>query len=109
MRRVALILASLACWGASTAIAAPNVPAGAIVTRPDWQVVPNGDDLADQYPALAQFVGIGGRALLHCVVAIDGSMKSCAVSEETPAGLGFGEAALAFSKTFKMKPMTVNG
>jgi len=79
-----------------------------VITRPDWRVVPNGADLSEQYPAVAQFIGLPGRVLLQCEVAIDGA-ATCKVIDETPAGLGFGDAALAFSKTFKMKPMTVNG
>lgn len=109
MRGVALIVAGLIAGLGLAARAAPDIPPGAVVTQPNWQVVPNGDDLADHYPAVAQFIGISGHTVLHCVVAIDGSMESSTVVEETPVDLGFGQAALAFSKTFKMKPMTVNG
>ena len=109
MRGAVLILAGLIASPGLAVRAAPAVPPGAVVTQPDWQVKPNGDDLADQYPAVARFVGIAGRAVIHCGVAIDGAMQGCTVVEETPAGLGFGQAALAFSKTFRMKPMTVNG
>jgi TonB family protein len=108
MRGVGLVLAAMVWASAAAALAEPVVPAGAVVTQPDWRVVPNGADLSEQYPAVAQFIGLPGRALLQCEVAIDGS-ASCKVIDETPAGLGFGDAALAFSKTFKMKPMTVNG
>jgi TonB family protein len=109
MRGVALAVAGMV-WAAAatTANAQAAAPPGAVVTRPDWRVVPNGADLSEQYPAVAQFIGLPGRVLLQCEVAIDGS-ASCRVIDETPAGLGFGDAALAFSKTFKMKPMTVNG
>jgi TonB family protein len=108
MRGVALVVAGMVWAAATTANAQPAAPPGAVVTRPDWRVVPNGADLSEQYPAVAQFIGLPGRVLLQCEVAIDGS-ASCRVIDETPAGLGFGDAALAFSKTFKMKPMTVNG
>jgi hypothetical protein len=33
----------------------------------------------------------------------------CKVADEAPAGMGFGEAALAFSKSFRMKPMLRDG
>jgi TonB family protein len=108
MRGVALVLAGMVWAAAGTANAEPAAPPGAVVTRPDWLVVPNGADLSEQYPAVAQFIGLPGRVLLQCAIAIDGS-ADCKVIDETPAGLGFGDAALAFSKTFKMKPMTVNG
>jgi TonB family protein len=108
MRGVGLVLAAMVWAAAGTALAEPVIPAGAVVTQPGWRVVPNGADLSEQYPAVAQFIGLPGRALLRCEIAIDGS-ASCKVIDETPAGLGFGDAALAFSKTFKMKPMTVDG
>ena len=108
MRSVALVLAGVVWAAAGVAFAQPSGPKPTVITRPDWIVPPNGDDLAERYPALAGMVGIPGRVMLHCRVALDGSLD-CTVVEETPAGLGFGDAALGFSKGFKMKPMTVDG
>ena len=36
-------------------------------------------------------------------------MSGCAVAAESPAGLGFGHAALSLAPTFRMKPRTENG
>lgn len=109
MRWVAWVLAGFAASLASATWADPNAPPRpTVITNPDWAQQPNGDDLAEQYPALAQFVGLGGEVVLRCTVATDGSV-ACQVAEETPAGMGFGAAALAFSKTFKMTPMLRDG
>jgi TonB family protein len=109
MRWVAWLLAGLAASLASAAVADPNAPPRpTVITNPDWAQRPDADDLAEQYPAVAQFIGLGGKVQLHCIVATDGSV-ACQLEEETPAGMGFGDAALAFSKTFKMKPMLRDG
>jgi len=52
---------------------------------------------------------VAGHATLRCQVNRFGRMESCTVTEETPPGLGFGQAALDMSLLFKMKPMTKDG
>lgn len=44
-----------------------------------------------------------GSAKLQCMVMADGSLQSCKVQSEDPAGKGFGEAALASAKTAKVR------
>jgi protein TonB len=38
-----------------------------------------------------------------------GSLDHCIVVEETPAGLGFGEAALKLAPEFRMRRATIDG
>jgi protein TonB len=45
---------------------------------------------------------------LHCLVNADGTTRDCKVIEETPANLGFGDAALGMSQEFRMKPQTLD-
>ncbi len=80
-----------------------------MVTNPDWVEKPTGDELVDVFPAAAQLLGIPGRVLLGCRVAISGDLEACGVLDETPKGEGFGAAALLITPRFKMRPMTRDG
>jgi hypothetical protein len=40
-----------------------------------------------------------GRVILQCTALADGTLKECVVLSETPAGKGFGDAALASVST----------
>lgn len=51
----------------------------------------------------------GGRATLVCRVRLDTTLSDCRVVDETPAGLGFGPAALAAARYFRFRPPTQNG
>jgi TonB family protein len=93
----------------SGALASPPPPQPTVITNPDWVQIPNGADMADAYPPVAQFIGLSGRAVLHCDVSVQGATVNCTIEGETPIGMGFGKAALALSKQFKMRPMTRNG
>jgi len=103
---VALLGLGTACaaWAAQPAAAPP-----ALITAPDWAERPNGEDLAAVYPAEARAQRLEGRATLDCRVDSGGRLRGCAVAEEAPAQAGFGEAALALSPSFQMKPMSKNG
>ncbi|MGH6972580.1 MAG: TonB family protein [Caulobacteraceae bacterium] len=101
-------------WG----VAAQAAPAGEAaprglplegITNPDWVKLPNGDDFAQYYPQIARALGIGGRVVMQCEVTATGRLDHCRADQETPPGMGFGAAAIAMSKLFVMKPMTVGG
>ena len=70
--------------------------------RPDWLRKPSGEDMAWAYPKRAEREEIGGKAVLHCLVAPDGGLTHCQVASETPADYGFGAAALALAPQFQM-------
>ena len=70
--------------------------------RPDWLRKPSGEEMAWAYPKRAQREEIGGKAILHCLVAPDGGLTRCQVASEAPADYGFGAAALALAPQFQM-------
>jgi len=53
--------------------------------------------------------GVNGRAVIQCVVLLDGSLTNCEVIYETPLGFGFGTAALLMSQFFVMRPGMIDG
>ncbi|MEI7932034.1 MAG: energy transducer TonB, partial [Alphaproteobacteria bacterium] len=54
-------------------------------------------------------LGKEGTATITCVVNDNGTVSNCTVTSESPAGNGFGAAAMTLSPKFKMKPQTKDG
>ena len=46
----------------------------------------------------------GGRATLSCTVRLDTRLENCRIIDETPPGMGFGNAGLALSSYFRFEP-----
>lgn len=82
---------------------------GGVITSPDWLRKPSAQDLSRVVPARAAKEGRNGQATIACRVNLEGGVYDCAVVEEDPAGYGFGEAALAMSSSFAMRPMSLDG
>lgn len=62
------------------------------------------------FPEAAAKAGLKtGRAVLTCQAVHDGSLTGCAVVDELPPGLGFGQAALAIAAVMKMNLWTPQG
>ncbi len=78
-------------------------------TNPDWRIKPTARQLLAGWPAEAAKRRQGGKALMECVVSIQGALRDCTVVSETPPGLGFGHAAVALSSQFVMTPKMCNG
>ncbi|MGH6955999.1 MAG: TonB family protein [Caulobacteraceae bacterium] len=78
-------------------------------TKPGWLVTPTSDDLSRVYPSEAMRRRLSGYALLKCTVDAEGYLFDCVVSQETPPGMGFGNAALEITAYMRMKPATNNG
>ena len=76
---------------------------------PEWLSKPSENDLALAYPLAAGVSGLSGRAVIRCRVLRTSQLESCVVIDETPAGLGFGGAALGISGKFKVVPQRRNG
>jgi TonB family protein len=57
--------------------------------------------LAQFYPREAAIARIPGRIVLDLLIDTDGNVKDAAVLEESPLGFGFGDAAIAASRTYK--------
>jgi TonB family protein len=78
-------------------------------TPPDWLQKPTLEEIWLVWPRKAASLGLSGAATITCVVNIQGLLQACAVADESPAGYGFGEAAVALAPTFLMTPATRNG
>ncbi len=54
---------------------------------------------------------IPGRASVNCVIRADTRLEACRIVDETPGGLGFGDAAVRIAEThFRFRPpMTASG
>lgn len=51
----------------------------------------------------------GGSARLSCQIRLDRLLEGCTVVSETPAGMGFGVAALSATRYFRFEPPVRNG
>lgn len=83
-------------------LAAPA--AAQFALEPDWAKQPDQAEMSREYPKLALALAIEGQVVMACDVTVTGSLKSCAIHEETPKGFGFGVAALRMSRSFEMRP-----
>ncbi len=80
-----------------------------VVNRPRWLTRPTFLDFARHYPRQALEEGIRGRAVLRCQVGDRGQLSGCSTISETPAGFGFGAAALRLSRIFTMSDVDTEG
>ncbi len=79
----------------------------AVTTPARWVEKPSDDDVAAAFPDEAKETS--GRAVVQCVISAEGEPSNCSVQSETPAGNGFGQAALGLARKFRFKPKTLNG
>ena len=88
----------------------PQPPVGPRqIHDPNWLSRPTAGQMERYYPSGAIDRGLSGVATLQCVVTAGGSLRGCQVTGETPAGAGFGKAALQLSAFFHMSPRTEDG
>ena len=96
----------LAAGDPSAAQAAEHKTATVIV-NPSWRTPP--EPTIDDYPAFAFSIGVPGRVAVECVTTTLGLVKDCKAVRETPAGLGFGPAAIDIAMRGRISPRRVNG
>ena len=84
-------------------------PGPALIQNPDWVSRPTPEQMTRYYPELAMEDGLSGKVVLNCGVTASGGVANCQVLSETPAGHGFGAAALKLAGFFKLSPRTENG
>ncbi|HZZ35832.1 MAG TPA: hypothetical protein VFE03_08910, partial [Caulobacteraceae bacterium] len=64
------------------ALAALATSANAQDRDADWIRRPSADDIAAVWPAKALKQGYGGKAVISCVVTVQGTLRDCRVAEE---------------------------
>lgn len=103
MRRLAI---GMLLAVAALAQAASAQPAN--IQNPEFLQRPNAQDFAQNYPSQAADQAVEGRATIECHVRLDTTLD-CSVIAESPASWGFGDAALAIARSFRVSPARVNG
>ncbi len=73
-----------------------------------WLARPSGEALWLFFPPLAQAQYVEGAVRLDCETRLDQRLD-CVVASETPAEWGFGSAAVALSRSFRMSPAVREG
>ncbi|HEX8555224.1 MAG TPA: energy transducer TonB, partial [Sphingomonas sp.] len=71
-------------------------------------VKPSYSDFLRYWPEYARLRGVPGLVELACDVPQPGPVKRCTVVSEDPKGMGFGVAAIALSKRFRVRPVVEN-
>lgn len=96
----------------SPAVSTPTTAPASATRQPpgtvNWTQRPTARRIADLYPQRALREGTGGRVTLDCVVQPSLS-AACTIASESPAGEGFGRAALAASSAYRASPTLSNG
>jgi protein TonB len=88
---------------------ATQTPPSGDLTAPIWLNLPTSADFAAHTPDRARRWGKTGSAVMRCVVKYNGGLDHCVVLRETPAGLGFGAAAISMAGLFGMATQTTDG
>jgi protein TonB len=93
--------------GGSGFVAGP--PSLPLIRNPEWASLPSQEQIDALYPARAGRRRIPADVILLCQVLAEGVVVGCRVETESPAGLGFGEAALKMTPMFRIRPKLVDG
>jgi TonB family protein len=80
----------------------PADPRDNRIDNPQWASAPSALTARHAAPALAAAIGVTGVVRMTCRVDKDGDLQDCAVDEQAPAGLGFGEAALGLAGFYRL-------
>ncbi|WP_165190235.1 TonB family protein [Caulobacter soli] len=94
IKHLSAVAAAVLVWLGGTAAAQEGTGAPNFILR--------GDEIFEAYPAGAKAKGLEGEVTISC----DGASRisNCALVSETPAGEGFGDAALAIARRYEAAP-----
>jgi TonB family protein len=98
------VIAPLLVLLAASAAVATDTTEPQTKTPASWRTKPSASQLLGAWPAEALAKHIEGKVQLNCAVTTAGQADDCKVVSETPAGLGFGSAALLLTPTFLFNP-----
>lgn len=101
-----LLLSFILAAGLATAAFADEEEDRTSGWKPTWTAWAPRDKVRAAFPRGATE---SGRAILDCVIASDGKLVDCSVARETPAGQGFGQAALGLVKYERVKTKDETG
>jgi TonB family protein len=90
-------------------VAVAQEPATRPDVLPDWLRQPTRSQLMAVFPTKALEKGLDGEATLGCKVSLQGALFECIVLSEKPSDMGFGQAAIALTPQFLMKPAMKDG
>jgi hypothetical protein len=74
------------------------------VDQPRFVERPTAAQVLAAYPHGAANLGASGHATIHCQIGDKGKLEHCAAVREFPAGLGFGTAAIALARYYRVDP-----
>ena len=88
--------------------AGPTVAERPMVTQPAWIQRPSAEDIGRVTPFL-EHPPAEVHVLMVCRITPAGGLEACSIKSESPAGLGYGAAALALAPIFKMPALDLDG
>lgn len=80
----------------------PEPPGGGALDSPQWARAPDEAALGAVTPYVPALMGVTGVVRMGCKLAGEGALSDCRVEAESPAGLGYGAAALALAAAYKL-------
>lgn len=101
-----LVLAAALAMSGAPAMAQGEGPAASDPANSGlvWLRRPTGAEFARHYPDRAGRLGRSGEAVIRCMTTSQGTLVGCVVLAESPAGAGFGRAALQLARYFQVGP-----
>ena len=80
-----------------------------VIKDAEWIYRPTPQVLKAFYPARARRANVDGSVFLVCTLTGSGAVRHCRAARETPDKEGFGRAAIAAARLFRIRPPSVNG
>ncbi|HVI31583.1 TonB family protein [Phenylobacterium sp.] len=85
-----------------------STPDNATLKTPRWVEQPESSAFGVRRPQIANALGLRSAVRLTCRVTAEGLLEACQPVAETPAGLGFREAAIDLTRRYRLSPLQVS-